>query len=170
MANYDKDMALVLTEVPTRSLLEQMAEEAAEVGQAAMFDMHHGTILGLCTDNWEDALAEEINDLCMCAEVLQLPLEKVLRREAGRPASEAIPRLRRRIGFAACSVSKTALKLIRARGNGNPTPQGEDELWSQLATWTDTLLWLARRMGVDIIPADRNPKWERWAERIRMGM
>ena len=168
MANYEKDRALILTELPTRALLEQLAEEAAEVGQAVLLESQRGTRYGLSADTWEEALAEEMADLCMCADVLHLPMAEIQHTATPTNAPQDIQK--NRIGFAACGVSKTAMKLIRARGNGNPTPRAEEELWNELAGWTDTLFWLAKRMGVSILPADSNPKWERWAERIRKGM
>ena len=92
-----KEMAFVLTELSTRTLLEQMAEEAAEVSQAA-------------------------------------------------------------------------LKLIRARGNGNPTPMDAEEAWEWLEEEMSDLFMCATLLNLDLLEPLDNPKWERWAERIRSGV
>ena len=70
-----------------------------------------------------------------------------------------------------CELAQAALKLIRAIDGENPTPVSEEKCIEKLHEEAGDVLMLLEFLGIveDGTTAD-NPKWERWAKRIRASM
>ena len=67
-----------------------------------------------------------------------------------------------------CELAQAALKLIRATDGENPTPVSEDVCNEKIYEEAGDVLMLLELLGLleDGTTID-NPKWERWANRIR---
>lgn len=70
-----------------------------------------------------------------------------------------------------CELAQAALKLIRAIDGENPTPVSEEACAKKLHEEAGDVLMLLEFLGIveDGTTAD-NPKWERWARRIRVSI
>lgn len=64
-------------------------------------------------------------------------------------------------------LSQASLKLIRAYGNGNPTPKAIEECYESLKEEISDVLMVLEVMGIKLPNVDDNPKWERWANRVK---
>ena len=67
-----------------------------------------------------------------------------------------------------CELAQAALKLIRAIDGENPTTVSEEKCVEKLHEEAGDVLMLLEFLGIvsDGTTAN-NPKWERWAKRIR---
>ena len=65
-------------------------------------------------------------------------------------------------------LAQASLKLIRAMGNGNPTPIALADAKAKMIEEANDVAMCLDLLGVDISDVDNNPKWQRWAERLRM--
>ena len=67
-----------------------------------------------------------------------------------------------------CELAQAALKLIRAIDGENPTPVSEEKCIEKLYEEAGDVLMLLEFLNlVSDGTTANNPKWERWAKRIR---
>lgn len=67
-----------------------------------------------------------------------------------------------------CELAQAALKLIRAIDGENPTPVSEEKCIEKLYEEAGDVLMLLEFLSlVSDGTTANNPKWERWAKRIR---
>lgn len=67
-----------------------------------------------------------------------------------------------------CELAQAALKLIRATDGENPTPISEDACVEKLYEEAGDVMMLMELLNIiENGTTVLNPKWERWAKRIR---
>ena len=65
-------------------------------------------------------------------------------------------------------LSQACLKLIRAKGlSNNVTPKTEAECMDNLLEEISDILMVLEVMGIDLPNIENNPKWKRWAKRLK---
>ena len=63
-------------------------------------------------------------------------------------------------------LTQASLKLIRALGNGNPTPKSVEECQQNLREEIADILMVLDVMDITLPNIVCNSKWQRWSERI----
>lgn len=65
-------------------------------------------------------------------------------------------------------LAQAAIKMIRATGlSKSPTPVKLNDAWSDVVEEAGDVLMLLDLLGAVDIDTSDNPKWERWARRLR---